>query len=98
LDSLAKELTTKGALHVLRHGFKCYGKLLRLAYFRPNSGLNSEAAALYAKNRLAITRQAAFTSVLKHPDGEHRRCIIDVTLAVNGLPVVTAELKNPLTG
>ena len=60
--------------------------------------MNPEAAAAYATNRLTITRQVAFTSVLKRPDGKHRRCIIDVTLAVNGLPVATAELKNPLTG
>lgn len=98
LDALVKELETKGTLHVLRHGFKCYGKTLRLAYFRPNSGLNPETAAKYAHNRLTITRQVAFTSVLKRPDGKPRRCIIDVTLAVNGLPVATVELKNPLTG
>ena len=98
LEALSKELEIKGALHVLRHGFKCYGKTLRLAYFRPNSGMNPEAAAKYAHNRLTITRQVSFTSVLKRPDGKPKRCIIDVTLAVNGLPVVTAELKNPLTG
>jgi type I restriction enzyme R subunit len=102
LDSLAKELELKGTLHVLRHGFKCYGKTLRLAYFQPNTAMNPEAAASYAKNRLTITRQVAFTSVMKRADGpngnRHRRCVIDVTLAVNGIPVVTAELKNPLTG
>lgn len=98
LDGLAKELDIKGTLHVLRHGFKCYGKTFRLAYFRPNSGMNAEAAEAYAKNRLTITRQVAFTSAMKKADGTNRRCIIDVTLAVNGLPVVTAELKNPLTG
>ncbi len=98
LDALVKELDLKGTLHVLRHGFKCYGKTLRLAWFQPNSGMNPEAAALYATNRLTITRQVAFTSVMKKPGGGHRRCIIDVTLAVNGLPVATAELKNPLTG
>ncbi|MEP9575690.1 type I restriction endonuclease [Xanthomonas euvesicatoria] len=98
LEALVKELEIKGALHVLRHGFKCYGKTLRLAYFRPNSGMNPEAAAKYAHNRLTITRQVNFASVLKRPDGKSKRCIIDVTLAVNGLPVVTVELKNPLTG
>lgn len=98
LDSLAKELDIKGSLHVLRHGFKCYGKTFRLAYFRPNSGMNAEAAQDYARNRLTITRQVAFTSAMKKTDGTNRRCIIDVTLAVNGLPVVTVELKNPLTG
>ncbi|RDC68482.1 type I restriction endonuclease subunit R [Rhodovulum sp. 12E13] len=98
LDSLGKELDVKGALHVLRYGFKCYGKTFRLAYFRPNTGMNPEAAALYARNRLTITRQVAFTSVLKRADGKNRRCIIDVTLSINGMPVVTAELKNPQTG
>ena len=98
LDSLGKELDVKGALHVLRYGFKCYGKTFRLAYFRPNTGMNPEAATLHARNRLTITRQVAFTSVLKRADGTNRRCIIDVTLSINGLPVVTAELKNPQTG
>ncbi len=98
LDSLSKELKSKGALHVLRHGFKCYGKNLRMAWFRPNTRMNPEAAANYASNRLTITRQVAFTSAMKRADGKRRRCVIDVTLAVNGIPVVTAELKNPLTG
>lgn len=99
LDSLVKELVSKGALGVLRHGFKCYGKTLRLAYFRPNSGMNPEAAQRYAANRFTITRQVEFISdVLKKPDGSKRKCILDVVLSINGLPVVTAELKNPLTG
>jgi type I restriction enzyme R subunit len=98
LSDLTKELATKGTLHVLRHGFRCYGKTLRLAYFQPNTGMNPETTALYAKNRLTITRQVAFTSVKKAPGGKAKRCILDVTLAVNGLPVATAELKNPLTG
>ena len=98
LDSLSKELELKGTLHVLRHGFKCYGKTFRMAYFRPNTTMNPEAAENYATNRLASTRQVAFASVMKKADGKNRRCIIDVTLAVNGIPVVTVELKNPLTG
>ncbi len=99
IDSLTKELASKGTLGVLRHGFKCYGKELRLAYFRPNSGMNPDSAARYAANRLTIRRQLAFPSiVLKRPDGTPRTCIIDVVLSVNGLPVATVELKNPLTG
>ncbi|MCC7273086.1 MAG: type I restriction endonuclease subunit R [Alphaproteobacteria bacterium] len=99
LDSLTKELASKGALGVLRHGFKCYGKELRLAFFRPNSGMNPDSAARYAANRLTIARQVAFASqALKRPDGAPRTCIVDLVLSLNGLPVVTAELKNPLTG
>lgn len=99
LESLVKELASKGTLGVLRHGFKCYGRELRLASFQPNSGMNPDAHARYAANRLTITRQVAFESTaLKRPGGGTRRCIIDVVLSVNGLPVATAELKNPLTG
>ena len=98
IDSLSKELEIKGTLHVLRHGFKCYGKTFRMAYFQPNTSMNPEAAESYARNCLTITRQIAFTSIMKKVDGKNRRCIIDVTLAINGIPVVTAELKNLLTG
>ncbi len=87
---LVKELDLKGALYVLRHGFKFYGKTFRLAYFMPAHGLNDEALALYAQNELTITRQ-----VLCHP-GKHDT--VDLLFAVNGLPVATCELKNPGTG
>ena len=98
LDALVKELEIKGTLHVLRHGIKCHGNTLRLTYFKPNSGLNPASVALHAWNRLTITRQVAFASAMKHADSRNRRCVIDETLTVNGLPVVTAELKNPFTG
>ena len=42
LTTLVKELDAKGSLHVLRHGFKFYGKTFRLAYFKPAHGANSE--------------------------------------------------------
>lgn len=90
LDSLGKELASKGMLNVLRHGFKCTGKLFRLAYFTPNSKMNPDAWTDYAKNKLMITRQVRF-----NPKDQSQS--IDVVLSLNGLPVVTAELKNPLT-
>jgi type I restriction enzyme R subunit len=90
LAALVKELNLKGMLHVLRHGFKFYGKILRMAYFKPAHALNEEVLALYAKNRLTITRQA-----LCQP-GSHET--VDMLLSLNGLPVATCELKNPGTG
>lgn len=90
LATLVKELDTKGTLHVLRHGFKFYGKTFRLASFKPAHGLNAETLALYAKNQLTLTRQ-----VPCHPG----RCdTVDLLFAVNGIPVATCELKNPGTG
>jgi type I restriction enzyme R subunit len=90
LDALGKELTTKGSLHVLRHGFKCFGKTYQMAAFKPASGMNPDASAAYAQNILTLTRQVKF-----NPDTEQS---VDVVLAVNGIPVATLELKNPMTG
>jgi type I restriction enzyme R subunit len=90
LATLVKELDAKGSLHILRHGFKFYGKLFRLAYFKPAHGANYEVSELFGKNRLTVARQ-----VPCHP-GDTRT--LDMVLAVNGLPVATIELKNPGTG
>ncbi|MCB0768510.1 MAG: type I restriction endonuclease subunit R, partial [Flavobacteriales bacterium] len=90
LDTLLKELDLKGTLHVLRHGFKFYGKAFRLAYFRPAHGLNPEVLALYKENRLTVSRQ-----VLCHPNDASE---MDLTFCLNGLPVATCELKNPASG
>ncbi len=90
INALVKDLDLKGTLHVLRHGFKFYGKTFRLAYFKPAHSLNYDVLALYAKNLLTVTRQ-----VLCHP-GKHDT--VDMLLSVNGLPVATCEIKNPGTG
>src|SRR2546421_2451882 len=90
ISALSKELNMKGALHVLRHGFKFYGKTFRLAYFKPAHGLNFDVLELYNKNAITLTRQ-----IPCHPnDG----CTVDMLFAVNGVPVATCELKNPGTG
>ena len=90
LEALCKWMDTQGSLETLRHGFKCFGKTLRVAYFRPAHGLNPELEARYKANKLGITRQLHFS--LKNEKS------LDVTLSVNGLPVATLELKNPLSG
>ena len=89
-DALVKELDLKGSLHVLRHGFKFYGKTFRLAFFKPAHGLNAEALALFARNELTVTRQ-----VPCHPG---KGDTLDLVFALNGVPVATCELKNPMTG
>jgi type I restriction enzyme R subunit len=90
VDSLAKTLASHGTLHVLRHGFKFYGKKIEGAWFRPSHGLNPDVVAKYAANRATVIRQVKF--IPGHDDS------LDVVLFVNGIPVATAELKNPLTG
>jgi type I restriction enzyme R subunit len=87
---LAKELDRRGTLDVLRHGITDSGVKFHLAFFRPASGLNPEASALYGKNILTATRQVHYAT--KNPD-----LSLDMVLALNGIPVATAELKNKFT-
>jgi type I restriction enzyme R subunit len=79
----------EGCLMVLRHGFKCFGKLFKVAQFAPASGLNPDTQQAYKANRLTITRQLIYST--KHSNS------IDVVLSLNGIPVATLELKNPMT-
>ncbi|MEA5526587.1 type I restriction endonuclease subunit R [Nodularia spumigena] len=88
IDSLTKELKSRGMLDVLRNGFKCYGKTFKVGYFQPNTGMNPETWELYQKNRLTVTRQVTIKT------GR----IPDILLSLNGLPIASIELKNPLTG
>jgi type I restriction enzyme R subunit len=90
LDHLVKELDTRGMLKVLRQGFKCYGKKLRVAVFAPNNRMNPDTLALYARNVLSVTRQLYY--------GQAHAKSLDLVLFLNGLPIATAELKNPLSG
>ena len=79
-----------GSLATLRHGFKCYGRTLYAAFFKAAHELNPELEARYAANRLGLTRQLRFS-----PRSEKS---LDLTISLNGIPVATVELKNPLTG
>ena len=90
LGDLCKWMDTNGALATLRHGFKCYGRTLHAAYFKAAHELNPELESHYAANRLGLTRQLHFS-----PRSEKS---LDVALSLNGIPVATMELKNPLTG
>ena len=89
-DRLAKELDSRGTVDVLRHGVVDYGVTIRLAYFRPAHGLTPELVERYGANRLTVVRQLPYEA--------NSANTIDLCLFVNGIPVATSELKNPLTG
>jgi type I restriction enzyme R subunit len=90
IGDLCKWMDQTGALATLRHGFKCYGRTLHAAFFKAAHELNPELEDRYGANRLGLTRQLRFS-----PRSEKS---LDVTLSLNGIPIVTVELKNPLTG
>ena len=90
LGRLSREIARRGALDVLRNGVKDSGCKFRLAYFRPASGLNEELQRLHAANLFAVVRQLRFS--------EQGDKSLDLALFLNGIPIFTAELKNPLNG
>ena len=90
LADLCKWMDAHGSLATLRHGFKCFGRTLRVAFFKAAHGLNLELEVRYQANRVGLTRQLAYSTRNANK--------LDVTISVNGIPIATAELKNPLTG
>jgi type I restriction enzyme R subunit len=88
-DRLAKQLDERGAVDVLRHGVNDHGIEVRLAFFKPAHGLTPEMTERYLANRLTVTRQLPYDAAATKT--------LDLCLFVNGIPVATAELKNPIT-
>lgn len=90
LQRISSEIARHGSLSVLRDGVKSNGGKFRLAFFPPNSGLNPEVARLHEANQHTVVRQLRYSAKNENS--------LDVVLFLNGVPLITAELKNPLTG
>jgi type I restriction enzyme R subunit len=80
----------RGTLEVLRNGVSFSGINLQLAYFRPSADGNGEHKAQYESNRFTVMRQVHFST--RTPDQS-----ADVIILLNGLPIVSVELKNHFT-
>ena len=86
---LNKQLATRGITDVLRKGFRYISEIFDMYYPLP-SELNPTAQEMYAKNIFCVTRQLFYSK-----DNSNS---IDVMVSLNGLPVMTIELKNHYTG
>lgn len=91
LNRLARQLTKRGTVEVLRNGITEKNLRVRLCYFRPNLTLDDTGQRLYDRNILRVVRQV-------HHDPQRPRESIDLVLFINGVPTATAELKNRWTG
>ena len=90
LKRLDNELKRRGMIDVLRHGIDDTGVSFKLSYFKPGSTMNKSAIESYDMNRLMITRQVHYSL-----DNNNS---LDTMIFLNGLPIITIELKNQLTG
>lgn len=90
IKRLVQVLDRDGMLKVIRKGFEIYGVPIKTVFFKPASGLNPETIAQYEQNILTVTRQVKYSTKNENS--------LDMVLSINGLPVMTVELKNHLTG
>ena len=88
-DRLSKKISDKGVISVLRSGFKYKNQVLDFYMVRPSEG-NAEAQEAYDKNIFSVTRQLRYST-------EFGRLALDLCIFLNGLPIITIELKNQFT-
>ncbi|URQ86303.1 type I restriction endonuclease subunit R [Pseudoalteromonas sp. SCSIO 43088] len=90
LSRISSEISKRGIIDVLRHQVVDRGVYLNLCYFEPKSDLNPDHLKLYQSNQFTVVRQLHYSNQNENS--------IDMVLFLNGLPIVTMELKNQLTG
>lgn len=87
---LRDDITKHGIHYILRKGFRYLTQVFDLYYPLP-SELNSTAKKQYAANDFTVIRQL-------HYSATDPMLSVDVALFLNGLPILTMELKNHFTG
>ncbi|MDA8706880.1 type I restriction endonuclease [Cyclobacteriaceae bacterium] len=91
LRRLNDVINNKGLIHVLRKGFDHVdGGNIKTLYFQSNSSLNPERRKKYLQNKFLLVRQLHYS-----PNNNNS---IDIVIFINGIPILTIELKNQLTG
>ena len=89
LNRLQGELAKRGIIDVLRNGIKVYPVDLIMFYLTPTEN-NIKARELFEKNIFSVTRQLRYSQ-------DAGKLALDLCVFINGLPVITFELKNQLT-
>ncbi len=89
LARLQGQITKRGTIDVLRKGIQ-HGALDLALFHGTPSPDNESAAARFEQNRFTVTRQLRYS-------GDETQRTLDISLFINGLPVITFELKNNLT-
>ena len=90
VERFCREVKMVGLLRVLRKGFTDRGITFQVVFWKPETSLNTTTMAQYEANTLHCTRQLHYSV--------HNENSIDIVLFVNGIPVVSMELKCQFTG
>lgn len=89
LYRLNNQIKLLGIIEVLRKGITDNNIKLKLFFDKPVSNLNEKDTALYNQNIFSVTRQLHYSTQNENS--------LDMVIFINGLPVITFELKNELT-
>ena len=91
IKRLNDQIKAKGVINVLRKGIVdgFTDTKLRLFYDKPVSSYNTKANNLYKANIFSVMRQVYYSTQNKNS--------LDMVTFINGIPVITFELKNELT-
>jgi len=90
LKKLTNNIDKYGLIDTLRSPFSSRGVHLKTFIKQPKSKLNEDHVNLYKTNRFVIVRQLHFS-----PKTEQS---VDIGIFLNGIPLLTIELKNNSTG
>ena len=91
IKRLNDQIKSKGVIQVLRKGIVdgFTDTKIKLFYDKPVSRYNAKAQNLYNSNIFSAIRQVYYS--------QKNRNSLDIVVFINGLPVITFELKNELT-
>ncbi len=90
VERFCREVKLNGILKILRKGFVDRGITFRAVYWKPETSINETSKKQYEDNILHCTRQLHYSLMNENS--------IDIVLFLNGIPVVTMELKCQFTG
>ncbi|NJL58862.1 MAG: type I restriction endonuclease subunit R [Desulfobacteraceae bacterium] len=89
LHRVQGEISRRGVIDVLRSGVNDGHVKLKLFYGKA-SEKNLKAKALFEQNIFSVTRQLKYSM-------DNTKLALDMAVFINGLPVITFELKNKIT-
>ena len=89
LNRLQGEIARRGIIDVLRKGINFYPANLIMFYMTPTEK-NIKAREMFDKNIFSVTRQLMYSK-------NNAQLALDLVILINGLTIITAELKNRLT-
>lgn len=98
VEAMVEALDEKGIVWVLRRGIKISDQTLHVAGFKPTDAGTQTELRRFNANRFAVIEELKFNPLHVVDELGDHRMRLDLVLFLNGIPIITAELKNQLTG